>query len=51
MRVRAVWPWLVQIGDRRAGFCSNDFIERATGLVHYVDGQHAATRIPPNSRT
>jgi len=43
----AVWPWLVQIGDRRAGFYSYDWVERATGTVHYVDGKHSATRIHP----
>jgi hypothetical protein len=43
----AVWPWLVQVGDRRAGFYSYDWIERATGTVHYVEGRHSATRIHP----
>jgi hypothetical protein len=42
-----VWPWLVQIGDRRAGFYSYDWLERATGTVHYVEGKHSATRIHP----
>lgn len=45
----AVWPWLVQIGDRRAGFYSYDWIERFVfpGMVHYVDRTHSATRIHP----
>lgn len=45
----AVWPWLVQIGDRRAGFYSYDWIERFVfpGTVHYVEGTHSATRIHP----
>jgi hypothetical protein len=43
----AVWPWLVQVGDRRAGFYSYDWLERATGTVHYVEGKHAALRIHP----
>ena len=43
----AVWPWLVQIGDRRGGFYSYDWVERATGTVHYVEGKHSATRIHP----
>lgn len=45
----AVWPWLVQIGDRRAGFYSHDWIERFVfpGTVHYVEGTHSATRIHP----
>lgn len=45
----AVWPWLVQIGDRRAGFYSYDWIERFlfAGAVHYVEGSHSATAIHP----
>ena len=45
----AVWPWVVQIGDRRAGFYSYDWVERYLfpGTVHYVDGHHSATRIHP----
>lgn len=43
----AVWPWLVQVGDHRAGFYSYDWFERATGTVHYVEGKHSATRIHP----
>lgn len=45
----AVWPWLVQIGDRRAGFYSYDWIERFVfpGTVHYVEHTHSATRIHP----
>lgn len=44
-----VWPWLVQIGDRRAGFYSHDWVERFVfpGTVHYVEGSHSATRIYP----
>jgi hypothetical protein len=45
----AVWPWLVQIGDRRAGFYSHDWVERFVfpGTVHYVEGTHSARRIHP----
>jgi hypothetical protein len=45
----AVWPWLVQLGDRRAGFYSYDWVERYVfpGTVHYVEGTHSATRIHP----
>lgn len=45
----AVWPWLVQIGDRRGGFYSYDRVERYVfpGTVHYVEGTHSATRIHP----
>jgi hypothetical protein len=44
-----VWPWLVQIGDRRAGFYSHDWIERFVfpGTVHYVERTRSATRIHP----
>jgi hypothetical protein len=45
----AVWPWLVQIGDHRAGFYSYDWVERYLfpGTVHYVEGRHSAIRIHP----
>lgn len=44
-----VWPWLVQIGDRRAGFYSYDWVERYVfpGTVHYAEGRHSASRIHP----
>ncbi|KAE8762712.1 hypothetical protein [Georgenia thermotolerans] len=45
----AVWPWLVQMGDRRGGFYSYDWIERFVfgGTVHYVEGTRSATRVHP----
>jgi hypothetical protein len=45
----AVWPWLAQIGDHRAGFYSDDWVERFVfpGTVHYIEGTHSATRIHP----
>ena len=45
----AVWPWLIQIGDRRAGFYSYDWIEKYLflGTVHYVERTGSATRIHP----
>lgn len=45
----AVWPWLAQIGDHRAGFYSYDWIETYLfpGTVHRVEGRHSATRIHP----
>ncbi|HTX94841.1 MAG TPA: SRPBCC family protein [Mycobacterium sp.] len=45
----AIWPWLVQMGDHRAGFYSYDWVERYLfpGTVHYVDGRNSATRIHP----
>lgn len=27
----AVWPWLLAIGQDRAGFLSNDYLENLTG--------------------
>lgn len=44
-----IWPWLVQMGDRRAGFYSYDWIERYlfAGTVHYVEGCRSAARIHP----
>ncbi|GAB4572419.1 MAG: hypothetical protein Kow0077_11830 [Anaerolineae bacterium] len=40
--VADVWPWLVQIGQGRAGFYSYDWIENALGL-----NIHSADRIIP----
>jgi hypothetical protein len=39
----------VQIGDRRAGFYSYDWIERFVfpGMVHYIERSHSATHIHP----
>lgn len=42
----AVWPWLVQIGERRGGFYSYDWIERLMFGGRYLEG-HSATRIHP----
>ena len=34
----AVWPWLMQIGQDRAGFYSNDYLENLTGAnMHNAD--------------
>ena len=45
----AVWPWLAQMGDHRAGFYSYDWVETYVfpGTVHRVDGRHSAIRIHP----
>lgn len=42
----AVWPWLVQIGQDRAGFYSHDWLERLFG-----DDIHNADRIHPEWQT
>lgn len=37
----AVWPWLVQLGQDRAGFYSYDWLERAIGAdIHNADRIH-----------
>jgi hypothetical protein len=48
-----VWPWLVQIGDRRTGFYSYDWIERFVfgGTVRYVERTHSAAASIPSCRT
>jgi len=40
--VEAIWPWLVQMGQDRAGFYSYDWLERLVG-----SGIHNANRIVP----
>ena len=42
-----VWPWLVQMGIRRAGFYTHDWLERLIFRARYVEGRHSATRIHP----
>ncbi len=42
----AVWPWLVQIGFRRAGWYSYDVLEAALGVGEFQGG-HSARRIIP----
>jgi hypothetical protein len=40
---RVVWPWLVQMGQDRAGFYSFDWLERLTGAdIHNADQLIAA---------
>jgi hypothetical protein len=37
----SVWPWIVQIGQDRAGFYSNTWLENLTGAdIHNADGIH-----------
>ena len=39
--IDAVWPWLVQIGEDRAGFYSYDWLERAVGTaIHNASSVH-----------
>jgi hypothetical protein len=38
----AVWPWIVQMGQDRAGFYSNTWLENLTGAdIHNADAIHA----------
>lgn len=43
----AVWPWLVQIGYKRAGWYSYDGLERLAQAADFVDGHTSARRIVP----
>jgi len=44
----AVWPWLVQIGYKRAGWYSYDFLHRMVGIAGCVDDERcSAKRIIP----
>jgi hypothetical protein len=43
-----IWPWLVQIGYKRAGWYSHDFLHRLMGIAGSVDDEHrSAKRIIP----
>lgn len=41
----AVWPWIVQIGDGRAGWYTHEWVERLF-CIRYLEGR-SATRIHP----
>ena len=46
--VSEVWPWLVQIGYKRAGWYSHDFLHRLFGIAGCVDDERrSAKRIIP----
>jgi hypothetical protein len=46
--VSEVWPWLVQIGYKRAGWYSHDFLHRLMGIAGCVDDERrSAQRIIP----
>lgn len=46
--VSEVWPWLVQIGYKRAGWYSHDFLHRLVGIAGSVgDERGSAKRIIP----
>ena len=39
-----VWSWLVQIGYKRAGWYSHDFLHRLMGIAGSVDDEHRSAR-------
>ena len=41
-----VWPWLQQIGLKRGGWYSYDFLEAMAGAADFIDG-HSAERVIP----
>ncbi|QSQ25393.1 hypothetical protein JY651_10890 [Pyxidicoccus parkwayensis] len=43
----AVWPWLVQMGYRRAGWYSYDWLEQTAGAGGFVEG-HSADHVLPH---
>lgn len=43
----AVWPWLAQIGYRRAGWYNVDAINRLAGPDYFYEGKGSAQRIIP----
>jgi hypothetical protein len=45
-----VWRWLVQIGFRRAGWYSYDFLEAAAGAGDFAEG-HSASYVHPELQT
>jgi hypothetical protein len=41
-----VWPWLIQIGYKRAGWYSYDVLEDIVGAAAFVDGESAERVVP-----
>jgi len=42
--VSEVWPWLVQIGYKRAGWYSHDFLHRLVGIAGCVDDERCSAK-------
>jgi len=42
--VSEVWPWLVQIGYKRAGWYSHDFLHRLMGIAGSVDDERGSAK-------
>lgn len=49
--VDQVWPWLVQVGYRRAGWYNVDAINRLAAPDYFFEGNASATRIIPELQT
>ena len=47
----AVWPWLAQVGYRRAGWYNVDAINRLAGPDYFYEGNGSAARIIPELQT
>lgn len=41
-----IWPWIVQVGFKRAGWYSYDLLEALPGAADFVDGRSADRIIP-----
>ncbi len=42
-----IWPWLVQVGYRRAGWYNVDAINRMAAPDYFIDGNGSSSRIHP----
>ncbi len=42
-----VWPWLIQVGYRRAGWYNIDAINRLAGPDYFIDGESSSNSIHP----
>ncbi|MGE5507244.1 MAG: hypothetical protein ACM3RP_01970 [Chitinophagales bacterium] len=42
-----IWPWLIQVGFKRAGWYNFDKLNQLLGAADYVDGHRSAWRIVP----
>lgn len=42
-----IWPWLIQVGYRRAGWYNVDAINRLAVSDYFIEGKHSAWRIHP----
>jgi hypothetical protein len=45
-QAKDIWPWLVQVGYRRAGWYSYDILDIVTGAGEFVDGLSSRRIVP-----